>query len=97
MPSPGQQTVSLHRVHDKFTPLFETFYFVALLDRAVPARVTANGVVLPSINRGSDGASADALATSPVNAFYWNASLRTAFVKVFDPADQTDMNIVANW
>lgn len=101
--SPGQQTVTLTRVHDKFIPAFETFFFVALLDRpAAPTRVTAsvNGST-PSVElsrvAGDGSKAADDLASSPVNAFYFNTSLRTVFLKVLDPPDQATISIVAYW
>jgi alpha-glucosidase len=83
---PGnQQQVRVTRTHDDFTP-FQTFYFVALLQTTKPVSVTANQIALPFIDAGTDSGSANALAASTVDAYYYNQSLETIFVKVFDVA-----------
>lgn len=78
-----QQTLTVSRVFDQFTPA-EPFYFVAMLQTPPPHSVSVNGANVPIINSGSDQASADALAASATNAAYYNQSLQTTFVKVFD-------------
>jgi alpha-glucosidase len=77
------QTVTLTRTFDQFQPA-ETFYFIALLRTPSPTTVTANGQALPVVQAGSDSASANALAESAVNACYYNQSLQTTFIKIFD-------------
>jgi alpha-glucosidase len=84
------QTVTLNRTYDKFPPV-ETYYYVAMLDTAAPVSVAVNGTPVPVIAAGSDSAAADELAASAVNACYYNASLRTTFVKVFDAAAQAQI------
>jgi alpha-glucosidase len=84
------QTVSLARKYDKFTPA-EPYYFVAMLDTAAPVSVAVNGNLVPVIAAGSDSAGAAQLAASAVNACYYNTSLRTTFVKVFDVTPQTQI------
>lgn len=79
----GAQLVRVQRLHDGYTPI-ETFYYVALLQAAPPTAVDLDGSNLPLLDAGSDDASADALAASAVNAYYYNTSLETAFVKIFD-------------
>ncbi len=81
------QTVSLTRLHDGFTPA-EPFYYVALLDTPPPLSVAVNGTRVGIIAAGSDQASAEQMAASPANAAYYNHSLRTTFVKLFDAAAQ---------
>jgi alpha-glucosidase len=88
------QTVELRRTFDQYTPA-ETFYFIGLLATPNPRSVTANGAALPIIQAGSDTASANQLAQSAVNACYYNASLATTFVKIFDVAP--DMVVVATF
>ena len=88
------QTVELRRTFDQYTPK-ETFYFIGLLATPSPGSVTANGVTLPIIQAGSDAASANQLAQSTVNACYYNASLGTTFVKIFDL--DPDMVVVATF
>jgi alpha-glucosidase len=77
------QTVEVKRTFDQFQPA-ETFYYFGLLATPSPLSVTANGQVLAIIQASSDEASADQLAASAVNACYYNASLQTTFVKIFD-------------
>jgi alpha-glucosidase len=84
------QTVQLHRTYDKFTPA-EPFYFVAMLATAPPVSVTVNGTSVPIIAAGSDTAGAAQLAASMVNACYYNTSLQTTYVKVFDIAAQAQI------
>jgi alpha-glucosidase len=83
---PGeQQQVRVTRTHDNFTP-FETYYFVAFLQTTKPVSVTADQNALPFIDAGTDSGSANELAASTVDAYYYNQSLETIFVKVFDVA-----------
>jgi alpha-glucosidase len=78
------QTVQLQRTVDNFLPL-EDFYFIALLSTPIPLSITANGQALPPlIQASSDEASANLLAESVVNAGYYNQSLQTTFIKIFD-------------
>jgi alpha-glucosidase len=84
------QTVTLNRQHDGFAPS-ETFYFVALLDTPMPLSVTANGASLQPITAATDEQAADELAASGANAAYYNHSLRTTFVKLFDTGPQLDV------
>jgi alpha-glucosidase len=74
--------VRIHRTYDGYTPA-EPFYYVALLSQK-PTDVQLDGIVLPLIDAGNDNASANTLAASTVNAYYYNASLNATFVKIFD-------------
>ncbi|MGC3990288.1 MAG: glycoside hydrolase family 31 protein [Chthoniobacteraceae bacterium] len=78
----GVNSVRIQRLYDQFTPV-EPYYFVALL-ATQSGGVQVNGTALPFINQGNDQASANALAASTVDAYYYNASLQTTFVKIFD-------------
>jgi alpha-glucosidase len=84
------QTVSLKRVHDGFTPA-EPFYYVAMLATSAPLSVAVGGTPLTIIAAATDEASADQLAASTANAAYYNHSLTTTFVKLFDAAPQLDV------
>jgi alpha-glucosidase len=88
------QTVQLNRKYDKFTPA-ESFYFVAMLDTPPPSSVSVNGNLVPLIQTGSDAARAAQLTAATVNSSYYNVSLRTTFVKVFDSNSQ--MQIVGTF
>jgi len=90
-PNSNVQNVQVKRVYDKYTPM-ETYYFVALLRTQQPTGVTVDGNALPFINVGSDNGSAQALAQSTVNAYYYNQSLQAAFVKVFDVSADTTIS-----
>jgi len=79
----AKRTVSITRTYDHYTPV-EKFYFVSLLDATVPTSVSVNGVAVPNLTSGGDSASAAALTASDENAYYFNTSLRTVFVKIFD-------------
>ena len=81
------QTVSLTRLHDGFPPV-EPFYYVALLDTPPPVLVAVNGAAIAIIVAGSDQAGANQLAAALANAAYYNQSLRTTFVKLFDTGPQ---------
>jgi alpha-glucosidase len=80
---PGQQIVRVKRLFDQYTPQ-EPFYYVALLKTTQPTSVIGNHGAVPLINAESDQASADALAASATDAYYYNQSLQTSFIKVFD-------------
>ncbi|QEE28809.1 DUF5110 domain-containing protein [Terriglobus albidus] len=91
---PSVRTVTITRTYDQFTPK-ETFFYVSLLQTTHPASVTVNGTAVPDLTSSNDQAGASALAASNVNAFYFNVSLQTVFVKVFDTASV--LTAVANF
>ncbi|MDR3436943.1 TIM-barrel domain-containing protein [Telmatospirillum sp.] len=88
------QTVRLQRLHDQFTPV-EDFYFIGFLDSPAPLSVSIAGVAVPILQAATDDAAAALLAASAVNAAYYNQSLRTTFVKLFDQA--SDMSVVGTF
>jgi alpha-glucosidase len=82
------QTVRVLRTYDHFTPN-ERYYFVAMLDTSPPMSVMVNGKKLTLIQTASDSESAAQLTASAVDACYYNASLHTTFVKLFDAEPDT--------
>lgn len=97
-----QRDISLAWLHNNYAPLEDHYYVAIQDDPDYPTEplssiklVSAN--ISPSvdehiefINVGSDEANAEALANSQTNAWYYNHSIRTSFVKVFfDPSLQT--------
>jgi alpha-glucosidase len=82
------QSVRVLRTYDHFKP-DELYYFVAMLRTPLPISVAVNGKVLTRIQAAADSESADQLTASAVNAYYYNTSLQTTFVKVFDAAPGT--------
>jgi alpha-glucosidase len=83
---PGGQKVRVRRVYDRYTPA-ERFYYVALLGTRAPSSITLGDTTLP------DAGDANSLAGSQQNAWYWNASLQTTFIKLFDT--QPDVTVTA--
>ena len=81
--APGKRTVTVTRTHDQYTPK-EKFFYISLLQATHATAVTVNGAAVPDCTGASDSLSASALAASPGNAFYFNASLQTVFIKVLD-------------
>jgi hypothetical protein len=71
------------RTHDQYTPK-ESFFYISLLQATHATAVTVNGAAVPDLTGASDALSASALAASPGNTFYFNASLQTVVIKVFD-------------
>jgi alpha-glucosidase len=71
------QSIRIARQVDRYTPP-EPFYFVSLLKTNPPSSVVAGGADLAALS------GPDALAASPSNAYYYNASLETTFIKIFD-------------
>jgi alpha-glucosidase len=79
----GGTSVQLNREIDNFTPP-ETFYTVSLLATSQPSSVMVGGAAVP------DAGSELALSNATGNAYFWDASLETTVVKVFDTAaDET--------
>jgi alpha-glucosidase len=72
----GQQ-VRVLRTQDNYSPP-ETYYFVSFLGANPPVTVTAAGASLPNVF------TSQALAAASANAYYYNASIKTTFLKIFD-------------
>jgi alpha-glucosidase len=80
------QRVRVLRTHDQFTPP-EPFYFVSFLGTNAPASVTVAGTALANVFTPA------ALAAATANAYYYNASIKTTFVKVFDVAADVTLEV----
>ena len=78
--------IKVERIHDGYTPKFETYFFVAVLHDPAEAKgssgclksVKIAGQPIPQV-QGSDN-----LNASSSNAWYYNQSINISFVKVFD-------------
>jgi alpha-glucosidase len=81
--APHTRSLTVDRQVDRYTPA-EAYYFVAMLKTPSPTAVSVNGAAVPVLQGDSDGALAQALSNSAVNAAYYNRSLQTTYVKVFD-------------
>ncbi len=78
----GQQ-VDITRTHDNYTPP-EPFFYVAFLGTDQSTSVYVNDQAVPNIIRATADEAAQALAAYAGNAYYYNASITTTFVKVMD-------------
>ena len=90
--SNDEQEVTLTVEYNKYQPP-ANFYFVSFLGRTVPSSLTANGTKLSQINVGDDNKNANALAASTANAYYYNNSLQTTFVKLIDDTSSMTLRV----
>lgn len=86
----GSKTVRFQRSYDKFTPK-ETFFYVALMAGNANAQVNVmKGTSSTKLNNVGSEAALEAASTE---AFYFNDSLQTLFVKVFDTDSDISVTI----
>jgi alpha-glucosidase len=83
---PGGQRVRVLRRNDQYQ-VPETFYFVSFLGTNPPQSVALAGVVLPDV------LTPPALWAASANAYYYNASIKTTFVKVFDTSADVTLEV----
>jgi alpha-glucosidase len=84
--------VTIKRVHDKYTPKYEDYFFVAILHD--PTEKKSNIVPLDGVNIDnvqisliSGGTTAERnknLKNSSVNSWYYDEDIDISFIKVFD-------------
>ncbi len=82
----GGQRVRVLRTHDQFIPP-EPFYFSSFLGTNPPIGVMAAGISLPNVG-GSDQ-----LSNSANNAYYYNASIKTTFLKIYDTSADITLQV----
>jgi alpha-glucosidase len=81
--------VRIARVHDNFAPP-ATYYYVAILGSITsPAVVARDGAAITNVGNPTS------LASSPVDAWYWNSSVQIAFAKIYD--NRSDTTITFNY
>lgn len=73
------RTVTFTNTYDQY-PQAAPFYYVALLQTGNPGSVSIGNTAVPNVN------TPDKLSASPVNSYYWNASIQITFIKVFGTA-----------
>ncbi|MEJ0040591.1 MAG: TIM-barrel domain-containing protein [Gammaproteobacteria bacterium] len=83
---PGGQRVRVLRTHDNFAPP-TSFYFVSFVGTNPPVTVTRAGTALPNVG------APDPLFQSGVDAYYYNASLKTTFLKIFDASPDVALEV----
>lgn len=82
------QDVTVTRIYDNYTPP-ETFYYISFLGTDAPNSVTqVGGSVLPDVNNP------DGLSNASANAYYYNASIKTTFVKIFDTSADLSIQVL---
>jgi alpha-glucosidase len=82
----GGQRVRVLRTHDAY-PVPEPFYFVSFPGTHPPATVTVGGAALPDVGNPV------ALGSASANSYYYNASIETTFVKVFDTLPDVTLEV----
>ncbi|MEP6535215.1 MAG: TIM-barrel domain-containing protein, partial [Bryobacteraceae bacterium] len=80
------QRVRVLRTHDNYAPP-EHFYFVSFLGTNPPASVSAAGAPLPDVF------TPQALAAASANSYYYNASIKTTFLKILDTAPDITLEV----
>jgi alpha-glucosidase len=96
-----KRQIKIIRVHDKYTPKFETFFFIAVLHD--PGEKTDTTGCLKNITIGNqsvlflDGDTPDELKNklylSSKNAWYYNPKNRISFIKVFDDKENITISM----
>jgi len=80
------QRVRVSHTKNGYTPP-EPFYFVSFLGTNPPLTITAAGTDLPDVS------TPQALWSAPANSYYYNASLKTTFLKIFDTASDITLEV----
>lgn len=91
--------IKIERIHDKYTPKYETFFFVAILHDPSETqgssgslnKVLLNNQEIQKLGNGDY----NALNGASVSAWYYNPTINISFIKVFDNA--TTINITLNY
>jgi alpha-glucosidase len=89
--------IKVERIHDGYTPKFETYFFVAVLHD--PSETKGPSGSLKSVKIAGQEISqvqgSQSLSASPKNAWYYNESINISFIKVFD--DSPNITITAEY
>lgn len=86
--APKNREIKIERIHDKYTPKYETFFFVAILHDPSETQGSSgslNKVILNNqeIQKLGNG-DYNALNGASLNAWYYNPTVNISFIKVFD-------------
>ncbi|ADL50832.1 TIM-barrel domain-containing protein [Clostridium cellulovorans] len=78
--------IIIERKHDKYTPKYETYFFVAILhdDKKTLNKVTIGEETIAKISNGTLGERSSTLKTSATNSWYYNEENHISYIKVFD-------------
>lgn len=87
--------IRINGIYDKFKPP-ETFYFLGMPGTIVPQYVRAEGESLQQKSGVTDQEASKALMDSQETpgAYYYNASLKTAFIKIFHTSSDITVEVM---
>ena len=83
----GGQRVVIERGYDNYTPP-EPFFYVSFLGTIAPSSVTFAAKALPNVD------TPESLSEANDNAYYYNDSIKTTFVKIFDLEALCSLDVV---
>jgi alpha-glucosidase len=95
--APKNREIKIARIHDKYTPKYETFFFVAILHDPSETQGSSgslNKVILNNqeIQKLGNG-DYNALNGASLNAWYYNPTINISFIKVFDNLSSITMTL----
>ncbi|OYQ67791.1 alpha-glucosidase [Pseudanabaena sp. SR411] len=95
--APKSREIKIERIHDNYTPKYETFFFVAILHDPSETQGSSgslNKVILNNqeIQKLGNG-DYNALNGASVNAWYYNRTINISFIKVFDNLSSITMTL----
>ncbi len=88
--------IKVERIHDQYTPKFETYFFVAVLHDPAESKGSAGPLQSISIQRDGDRQSIDLIVDGTIeqradsckaasgDAWYYNENINVSFIKVID-------------
>lgn len=92
--------ITVERIHDNYTPKFETYFFVALLHdpdetkgKTGPLKnIRIGDQEIDSMTGGTPDEGSNRLNASGGNAWYYNENLNISFIKVFDDRQSIEIS-----
>jgi len=105
------RTIDIKRIVDNYTPVYEKYFFIALLHDPTETdgkcspikniqiqyeKVFMKDTQCKLIPDGS-AKEAELLNNSTTNAYYYNKDINTTFIKVFDEYDTKHIRVLASY
>jgi alpha-glucosidase len=93
--------ISIDHKHKNYTPIFEKYFFVAILHEPSETlgsngpvqSISVDGELLSALTLGDSQQAADALNIVPANSWYYNRDINITFIKVFDENQNISITI----
>lgn len=90
-----RRQVCIKRIHDGYTPKYETYFFVSILhtpsEEYNPMQsIQLNNEYIPHLEHGT----MEHLKASDGNAWYYDSTTHTSYIKIFDTASSLSMDIL---